>query len=77
VRCGPRYDPTARYSGAVGQDGSLFAWTETAGPATAGSRLTERTLERALDAGARLTPLDRAAAHVLREADGIAALLRW
>jgi hypothetical protein len=40
-------------------------------------RLTERMVERALDTGARLTPVEGAADDGLAEASGIAALLRW
>jgi hypothetical protein len=71
------YDPEVRYTGAVAADGSLFGWSEGASTAVAESRLTERIVERALDTGARLTPVEGAACEVLREAGGIAALLRW
>jgi hypothetical protein len=71
------YDPELRYAGAIGDDGYLFAWTEAAGPVVAEPRLTERIVERALDTGARLTPIAGVGAGVLRDADGIAALLRW
>jgi hypothetical protein len=71
------YDPRVRYTGAVAADGSLFGWSEGASTALAEPRLTERIVERALDTGARLTPVDGAACEVLSESDGIAALLRW
>jgi hypothetical protein len=71
------YDPHVRYTGAVAADGSLFGWSERASVAVAEPRLTERIVERALDTGARLTPVDGSASDVLRDADGIAALLRW
>lgn len=71
------YDPTVRYTGTMAADGSLYGWTEGT-PATVDEpRLTERIVERALNTGARLTPVDGAAADVLRDAGGIAALLRW
>jgi hypothetical protein len=71
------YDPDVRYTGAVAADGSLFGWSEGASTTVAESRLTERLVERALDTGARLTPVAGAASDVLRDAGGIAALLRW
>jgi hypothetical protein len=71
------YDPDVRYTGAVDADGSLFGWSEGAASAVAEPRLTERIVERALDTGARLTPIEGAASAVLEDADGIAALLRW
>jgi hypothetical protein len=71
------YDPDIRYTGGVAADGSLFGWSEGASTAVAEPRLTERIVERALDTGARLTPVEGAACEVLRDAGGIAALLRW
>jgi Bacterial archaeo-eukaryotic release factor family 10 len=71
------YDPRVRYTGALAADGSMFGWSEGAGVGVAGPRLTERIVERALDTGARLTPVEGAASEVLQDADGIAALLRW
>jgi hypothetical protein len=71
------YDPRVRYAGAVAADGSLFGWAGGACPAVAEPRLTERIVERALDTGARLTPVGGVASDVLRDAGGIAALLRW
>ena len=71
------YDPDVRYTGGVAADGSLLGWSEGASTAVAEPRLTERIVERALDTGARLTPIEGAASDVLRDAGGIAALLRW
>ena len=71
------YDPEFRYVGAVGDDGYLFAWTEAAGTVVEEPRLTERIVERALETGARLTPIAGAGASILKDAGGIAALLRW
>ena len=71
------YDPDVRYTGGVAADGSLVGWSEGASTAVAEPRLTERIVERALDTGARLTPIEGAASDVLRDAGGIAALLRW
>jgi hypothetical protein len=39
--------------------------------------LTERIVERALETGARVTPVEGAASNGLAEASGIAAVLRW
>ena len=72
------YDPEVRYAGSVGADGLLYAGEEAgASPATPEPRLTERLLERALETGARVSPVEGGAAGVLRDAQGIAALLRW
>lgn len=71
------YDSARRYTGGVGPDGSLFADGERLGLGTEEPRLLERIVERALDTGARVTPLDGPAASRLADADGIAALLRW
>ena len=73
------YDPSIRYWGWIGHDGSLYAHDETtlACGLTAEVRLTERIVERALETGARLTPVEGAARDGLAEASGIAALLRW
>jgi hypothetical protein len=74
------YDPEIRYQGSVGADGLLYAGDES-GPAGAEQvpepRLTERLVERALATGARITPLSPATSGGLREAGGVAALLRW
>ena len=68
-----------RYRGSVGHDGSLYAEDETAltHGSTADQRLTERIVERALETGARVTPVEGAATDGLAEAIGIAAVLRW
>jgi hypothetical protein len=73
------YDPEVRYEGSIGADGTLRAGHERAadGPATPEPRLTERLVERALETGARVSPVEGAARGALAEADGIAALLRW
>jgi len=73
------YDPLIRYRGSVGHDGSLYADGETAPStgSTADERLTERIVERALETGARVTPVEGAASDGLAEASGIAAVLRW
>ena len=73
------YDPFVRYRGSVAGDGTLYAEDETAltPAATADPRLTERMVERALETGARVSPVEGAAADGLPEADGIAAVLRW
>ena len=73
------YDPFFRYRGSVAGDGTLYAEDETAltPAATADPRLTERIVERALETGARVSPVEGAAADGLAEADGIAAVLRW
>jgi riboflavin biosynthesis pyrimidine reductase len=73
------YDPGVRYTGSVGSDGLLYAGDEHGGgtPAAPETRLTERLVERALETGARVIPVEGAARAALSEADGIAALLRW
>ncbi len=74
------YDPEIRYQGAIGTDGRLHAGDEAApadSPLVPEPRLTERLVERALETGARVTPVEGAAAGPLAEAAGIAALLRW
>jgi Bacterial archaeo-eukaryotic release factor family 10 len=73
------YDPEVRYQGSIGSHGTLHAGDEHAGeaPTTPEPRLTERLVERALDTGARVTPVEGAAGAALAEAEGIAALLRW
>lgn len=74
------YDPQVRYTGAVGADDALYGGDEV-GPGRQQprpeSRLTERLVERALDTGALITPIEGAAASDLADAAGIAALLRW
>ena len=66
------YDPFIRYRGSVGYDGSLYAEDETALTygSTADQRLTERIVERALETGARVTPVEGAATDGLAEAPG-------
>jgi hypothetical protein len=73
------YDPFVRYRGSVGRDGSLYAGDERTPTydSTPDERLTERLVERALETGARVTPVEGAAGDGLRDASGIAALLRW
>ena len=74
------YDPEVRYTGTVGPDGALYAGEEMGPdgqPGTPEPRLTERLVERALETGARVSPIEGAAKQGLRDADGIAALLRW
>jgi hypothetical protein len=74
------YDPQIRYQGLVGADGLLYAGDEgpTDDPRLAREpRLTERLVERALETGARVSPVEGAASGPLEDAEGIAALLRW
>ena len=74
------YDPQVRYTGAIGADGALYGDGETGPggrPTTPEPRLTERLVGRALRTGARVSPVDGAADAELRDANGIAALLRW
>lgn len=74
------YDPEVRYTGSVGADGALYGGDEIGPdghPGTPESRLTERLVERALKTGAKVSPIEGAAAGGLRDAAGIAALLRW
>ncbi|MGE5636455.1 MAG: VLRF1 family aeRF1-type release factor [Nocardioidaceae bacterium] len=74
------YDPEIRYQGSIGTDGRLHADDEPGAAeieVVAEPRLTERLVERALETGARVTPVEGAAAGALAEAAGIAALLRW
>jgi hypothetical protein len=74
------YDPEVRYTGRVGANGALYGGDEVGPdgqPGAADSRLTERLVERALQTGARISPTQGAADGRLRDAVGIAALLRW
>lgn len=74
------YDSGIRYEGSVGADGLLHADEESGSPEARlvhEPRLTERLVERALETGARVTPLEGAASDALGEIGGIAALLRW
>ena len=74
------YDPEVRFDGAVSDDGRMFSRSES--PPAAGRirpepRLTERIVERCLETGAEITPVEGAASSILADAGGIAALLRW
>lgn len=74
------YDPRVRYTGTVGADGALYGGDEVGPDGERGTpepRLTERLVERALQTGARISPVEGAADAELRDAAGIAALLRW
>jgi hypothetical protein len=73
------YDPFIRYRGSVDRDGNLYADDETGpgSPSTPAARMTERLVERALETGARVTPVEGAASDGLADASGIAAVLRW
>lgn len=74
------YDPQVRYVGSLGADGALYARDEVAPGGQAGTpepRLTERLVERALNTSARISPIEGAAQGPLRDAEGIAAFLRW
>lgn len=74
------YDPHVRYVGTVGSDGTLYAGDEVAPggqPGRPDPRFTERLVERALNSGARISPIEGAAEGGLRDANGVAALLRW
>ena len=73
------YDPLIRYRGSVADDGTLYADDEGS-PTYVGRpelRLTERMVERALETGARVTPVEGAISNGLNDASGIAAVLRW
>ncbi|TCN42458.1 hypothetical protein EV641_12826 [Rhodococcus sp. SMB37] len=74
------YDPEVRYVGTIGADGALYGGDEigpNAAPGTPESRFTERLVERALETGARISPVEGAAGAELSAAAGIGALLRW
>jgi Bacterial archaeo-eukaryotic release factor family 10 len=74
------YDPRVRYVGTVGADGALYGGEEVgpdAHPRTPEPRLTERLVEQALKTKARISPVEGAADGALKDAAGIAALLRW
>jgi hypothetical protein len=74
------YDPEVRYAGTVDAGGALYGGDEIGPdgrPGTSEPRLTERLVERALKTGARISPVEGAARGALRDAAGIAALLRW
>lgn len=74
------YDPQVRYAGSVGADGAVYGGDEIppdAQKVTPEPRLTERLVERAMTTAARITPAEGAADGCLKDAAGIAALLRW
>jgi hypothetical protein len=74
------YDPAVRYIGTVGADGAPYGGDEVAPngrPGTPEPRLTERLVERAFATGARISTIEGAADSELKDAAGIAALLRW
>ena len=74
------YDPAVRYIGTVGADGAPYGGDEVAPngrPGTPEPRLTERLVERAFATGAQISPIEGAADSELKDAAGIAALLRW
>ena len=67
------YDPEVRYTGTVAPDGALYGDVEVGPgghPGTPEPRLTERLVERALDTGARISPVEGAADGGLRAAAG-------
>jgi hypothetical protein len=74
------YDPQVRYTGSVDADDALYGGDEIAPGGQQPRReprLTERLVERALNTGASITPIEGAATGELADAAGIAALLRW
>jgi hypothetical protein len=73
------YDPLIRYRGMAGPDGTLYGEAESGLARVRGTdvRLTERIVERALETGARVTPVEGVAGDGLEDADGIAAVLHW
>lgn len=74
------YDPDVRYTGSIGTDGTLLAAEKSGAEISEPrqeSQLIERLVERALQSGARISPVEGAAAGGLSEAAGIGALLRW
>lgn len=74
------YDPLVRYRGGVDADGALYASGEQPPggiPVRQDPRFTERLVQRALDTGARLSPVEGAAAGALQDCEGTAGLLRW
>jgi len=75
-------DASAEWAGRVGPDGRLYpelvAVPGVADEALAVEpRLGERMVEAALRQGGRVTLLDPADAVDLRDAGGVAAVLRW
>ncbi|HEX7321726.1 MAG TPA: hypothetical protein VF299_02155 [Mycobacterium sp.] len=74
------YDPNVRYTGTVGVDAALYGGDEVGPDGRPGApepRFTERLVERALQTGARVSPVEGAADAELRDAAGVAAILRW
>ncbi|HET9877254.1 MAG TPA: hypothetical protein VFQ37_16085 [Mycobacterium sp.] len=74
------YDPEVRYVGSLGVDGALYGGDEVGAdgrPGTVDPRFTERLVERALQTGARISPVEGATRAELSDAAGIGALLRW
>jgi hypothetical protein len=74
-------DETVQHAGYISGDGLLYADDQR--PAAQGGDLrdepllVERMIERALETGARVTPIDEDAEAGLAESDGVAAILRW
>jgi hypothetical protein len=74
------YDPQVRYAGSVAAGGAVYGGDEIppgTQQVTSEPRLTERLVERAMNTGARISPVEGAAKGCLKDAAGIAALLRW
>ena len=74
------YDPEIRYAGFIAEGGQLLNGREQRPlheHVCAEPRMTERMVERCLETGARITPVQGAAATVLADAGGVAARLRW
>jgi len=74
------YDPQIRYAGFIAEDGQLLNAPEQQPMherVFAEPRMTERMVERCLETGARITPVNGAASTVLADAGGVAARLRW
>jgi hypothetical protein len=74
------YDPEIRYAGFIADDGQLLTAREQRSLhdcVFAEPRMTERMVERSLETGARITPVDGAASTALADAGGVAARLRW
>jgi len=74
------YDPAVRHVGAMTASGRLVIPPERdplGEPLLREPRLTERLVERCLATGARITPVEGAAATRLADTGGVAARLRW
>jgi hypothetical protein len=74
------YDPAVRHAGAMTPGGRLVIPPERdplGEPLQPEPRLTERMVERCLATGARISPVQGAAAAQLADAGGVAARLRW